>query len=417
MAMLAQSGVAPNSQTTPKETSKPGGAAAEPNLAEADATPKIDYAKYANVDLLGDGEAQQKLREARDALLLAEKEKSSGKTKLDGTERLFKKGFVNKTEWDTDQLAYEQVDLKVKKSSTALTLFNKYEFPKQAEELVSKFEEALRALERTHKEAIGKLAQSRARLKMAEQQFRSVQNNRKGLLDQLEKCQIRAKKPGLVIYGGTGDGMIWYGEERIREGATVRERQPIITIPDMSCMSVKVKIHESHIKKVTKGMKCTVRVDAQAEKMLTGEVTKVGVLPDSQNRWMNPDLKLYNVTVDINGTHDWLKPGMSAKVEILANELKDVVYAPIQAIAPSGREHVAFVPKARGEPERRGVEIGEYSDEFIEIKKGLKEGELVLLRSPQGAKQDRPEAPTDKGKEAPKAAPVPARAPAPAGPS
>ena len=39
-------------------------------------------------------------------------------------------------------------------------------------------------------------------------------------------------------------------------------------------------------------------------------------------------------------------------------------------------------------PERREVEIGEFTDEFIEIKKGLKEGEVVLLRPPGGAETE-----------------------------
>jgi multidrug efflux pump subunit AcrA (membrane-fusion protein) len=290
----------------------------------------------------------------------------------------------------------------------------KYEFPKAAEELVSKYEEAIRSLERTRKEAISKLAQAKARLKSAEQQYRIMEEQRRDLADQVDKCTIRAKKTGLVIYGGGGDGVYWYGEERIREGAVIRERQPIITIPDMTKMSVKVKIHESHVKKIKKGMKARIRVDAQAERQLTGEVYKVGVLPDSQNRWMNPDLKVYLTTINIEGTHDWIKPGMSAKVEVLVDELKDVVYVPIQAVTPTGKEQLVFLPKS-GEPEKRVVEIGDYSDEFIEIKKGLKEGEVVLLKAPEGASPET--APGGEKKEsAPKAAP-PARpaAPPPAG--
>ena len=35
-------------------------------------------------------------------------------------------------------------------------------------------------------------------------------------------------------------------------------------------------------------------------------------------------------------------------------------------------------------PERREVDIGDFNDEFIEIKHGLKQGERVLLRLPDG---------------------------------
>src|SRR5260370_37921135 len=64
-------------------------------------------------------------------------------------------------------------------------------------------------------------------------------------------------------------------QEQIREGATIRERQTIITIPDMTRMSVKVKIHESYIKKIRKGQKVRITVDAFPDQLLEGEGTNV----------------------------------------------------------------------------------------------------------------------------------------------
>ena len=125
----------------------------------------------------------------------------------------------------------------------------------------------------------------------------------------------------------------------------------------------------------------------------TARSRKVGVLPDSQNRWMNPDMKVYLTTITINGTNDWLKPGMSAKVEILANCLSNVVYVPVQAVSPLEGKQVCYVANGR-KPECRTVEVGEFNDEFIEIKNGLKEGERVLLRAVEtpDAREDRGEA-------------------------
>jgi len=193
---------------------------------------------------------------------------------------------------------------------------------------------------RARKAAISKLAQAEAKLKSAQGQYNIQARQRKEFYEQLDKCTIAAKRPGLVVYGGGGDEDFYGGEERIREGATVRERQSIITIPDMTKMSVRVKIHESYIKKVKKGQRARITVDAFPDSVLEGEVSKVGVLPDSQNRWMNPDMKVYLTTITIAGTSDWLKPGMSAKVEIVANCLSNVVYVPVQAVSPSEGKQV-----------------------------------------------------------------------------
>lgn len=363
---------------------------AEESPATPVATLAFDFSKYADIEVLGDGEAKQKLRKFEDDLQVAQKELGQAKGTLEGTIRLFEKGFVTRTDFQRDEIAYENSRLKVQTAETARALFLKYEFAKSAEESLSKYAEAVREFDKTRRLAISRLAQARAKLKSAQGQHGVQLRQKKDLAEQLAKCTLPAKKAGLVVYGANRDDTMFYGgEERIREGAAVRERQTIITIPDTTRMSVNVKIHESYIKKVQRGLKARITVDAFPDEVLTGEVTKVGVLPDSQNRWMNPDMKVYLTTIAIDGTHDWVKPGMSAKVEILVNRLDDVVYVPVQAVSPGDGNHLCYV--ARGlKPEQRVVEVGQFNDEFIEIKNGLAEGERVLLRAPGGVEAGRP---------------------------
>jgi len=375
----------------------------------------IDFAPYAEIESLGDGEAKQKLRKFQDDLQVARKEEGQSKATLEGTKRLFEKGFVTKIDLEKDEIANENSRLKVQSAVTARDLFLKYEFRKTAEEALSKYAEAVRELARARKAAISKLAQSEAKLKSAQGQYNIQARQRKELYEQQDKCTITAKRPGLVVYGGGSDEEYYGGGEQIREGASVRERQAIITIPDLTKMSVRVKIHESYIKKIKKGQQARITVDAFPDSVLDGEVTQVGVLPDSRNRWMNPDMKVYLTTITIKGTNDWLKPGLSAKVEIFANCLSNVVYVPVQAVSPVEGKQVCYVANG-GQPERRTVEVGEFNDEFIEIKGGLKEGERVLLRAaatqaPGESEGQTQPAPSDKA--APQPSPTPATAAAP----
>jgi len=377
-------------QSAPRSTTVAGGSdeAVEPVADEPPAPVTLDFSKYASIDALGDGEAKQKLRKFEDDLQVAQKELGQATATIEGTRRLFEKGFVTRTDLQRDEIAFENSRLKVQTAETARDLFLKYEFPKSAEESLSKYAEAVREFDKARRVAVSRLAQARAKLKSAQGQHEVQLRQKKDLNEQLEKCTLRAQKSGLVVYGGNRDDMMYYGgEERIREGAAVRERQAIITIPDTTRMSVNVKIHESYIKKVRKSLKARITVDAFPEEVLTGEVTKVGVLPDSQNRWMNPDMKVYLTTIAVDGTHEWVKPGMSAKVEILVKNLGDVLYVPVQAISPSNGKQVCYV--AHGfKQERREVEVGEFNDEFIEVKSGLKEGELVLLRQPGSSEKE-----------------------------
>src|SRR2546429_4874501 len=378
----------PGSPAPPdKPQTAPGAAPGPPTNAP---TPSIafDFSKYAKIEALGDGEAKQKIRKFEDDLQVAQKEMGQAKSTLEGTKRLFEKGFVTKIDQERDEIAYENARLKVQTADTARDLFLKYEFFKSSEEALSKYAEAMRELDRARKAAISKLAQAEAKLKSAQGQYNVQVRQLKDLKEQLEKCVMLAKKTGLIVYGGAGEEMYYYGnQEPIREGATVRERQAIITIPDMTKMSVKVKIHESYIKKIKKGQRVRITVDAFPDTILGGEVSKVAVLPDSQNRWMNPDLKVYLTTITINGTYDWLKPGMSAKTEILVDHLDDVVYAPIQSVVPSEGKQICYVVHGL-KREKREVEIGQFNNDFIEIKKGLKEGEKVLLTPPESSEPE-----------------------------
>ncbi len=347
----------------------------------------IDFTKYADAALLGDGEAKQKIRKLEDELQVAQKSIAQSITKLEGTQRLHSKGFLSKVELQTDEYVLENDKLKLATAETARALFLKYEFIKSSEEFLGKYVEAVNELGRARKGAVSKYAQAEAKVKAAEGRYNLEARQREDIIGQIEKCSVRARRPGLVVYGGGGSMRYYYGNEQIREGALVREQQPIITIPDMSRMIVKVRIHETYIKKIKKGQRVRIIADAFPDNTLEGEVTKVGVLPDSQMRWNDPDNKVYLTTISINNAADWLKPGMSTRSEILVKTLPDVVYVPMQAVTPIGGKQFCFVAKGGGQ-EQREVELGEFNDEFIEIKKGIVAGENICLRAPPSIEKD-----------------------------
>ncbi|MGZ4964217.1 MAG: hypothetical protein ACXWC8_16805, partial [Limisphaerales bacterium] len=161
----------------------------------------VDFSKYATLDALGDGEAKQKLRKFEDDLQVAQKEYGQAKSTLEGTKRLFAKGFVTRIDMERDEIAHENARLKVQTAETARDLFLKYDFEKSAEEFMSKYSEAVREVDRARKAAVSKLAQSEAKLRSSQGQYNVQSRQRQDLIDQSEKFVIRAKKTGLVVYG------------------------------------------------------------------------------------------------------------------------------------------------------------------------------------------------------------------------
>lgn len=344
----------------------------------------MDFSVYADVNALEDGEAKQKLRELDDSVNVAEQDRKLAESQLDGQKRLAEKDFITPTDLEVEKLKFRKTEIQVASANTAQKLYIAYEFPKQAEKLLSDYEEALMSLERSIKEAEAKLSQADARLKAAKRKYEIESDQLADFRRQIENTVIRAERPGMVVYGSsTGNsGFRGGNEEPIQEGTTVRERQLIITIPDMTKMGATVNVHESAVKQVRPGQKATIVVDANPSEPLSGEVVKVAVLPDSGNRWMNPDLKVYPTKIKIPEVVEWLRPGMSAQITIHVDTLKDVIYVPIQAVTARGDNRIVRVVSPAG-VETRIVETGRFNDKFIEIKSGLEEGDVVQLVAPQ----------------------------------
>jgi HlyD family secretion protein len=180
-----------------------------------------------------------------------------------------------------------------------------------------------------------------------------------------------------VVYWSSTQEWVRY---KIEQGAEIPEGYKIITIPDASQMKVEVKIHETWIDKIEPNQPAKITIAAFPDKVFTGKVLTKAPLANP-DRWMNPDLKVYNTDVSIDGKHDALKTGMTGKVEIIINELKDVLYVPIQSVVTVEEKEVCYIMASRAE--KREVETGLFNDNFVEIKSGLSEGEKVLLNPPR----------------------------------
>lgn len=385
---------------TPTDTSalgkaKPTEAKAIVNKSAKINSGRIDFSPFLEGQASGDGAAQQKLRQLEDELLLRKSELSVAKQKVESSERLSAKSFITKTQLELDQVAYEKVTLAVKTAETELSLFTKYEFSKQCAMLLSAYRESLTKLERTVRANRSKMAQAETRFQTSKRRYEMQVAKTEELERQLKACTIKATQQGLVAYGDLDAGASYNYSNSIEEGASVRLRQTILTIPDMAQMGVMVKIHESQVKKVKVGQPVLIRVDAEPGKVLEGRVAELALLPDSSSSRYTPNLKVYPANIHIIGNQPWLKPGMNAKTEIIVDQLAEVLYVPVQSIEVEADQHFCYI-RGNGKLERRSIITGVFNDEFIEVRDGLQSGESVALSLPKRANMEetRPDTPS-----------------------
>jgi len=336
---------------------------------------EIDYMELIKNPELG-GEALKRKRELENKIALAKEEVERAKDRVEWSEKLAKRGYITNSELEADKLSLKQKEVDLEQAKLEYELFLNYDFPKKVEELLSEYTEALSELERVKARCKSKLIQAEANVKSKKATYLMNKNRLKEIEKQIKNCTIIATQPGFVIYATSSRP--WRVESPIQPGTTVRQFQELLVLPDLSSMGVEVKIHESSIEKVKPGQKAIIKVDAFPEKIFTGTVKKIALMPDPMLKWLNPDINVYVAQIAFDKSYEFLKPGMSAEVEIIIKKLKNVIAIPVTALIFKGKKIYCNLLQGR-RLIMRELKLGESNDVMVEVKEGLKEGDIVVI--------------------------------------
>ena len=339
---------------------------------------KQDLRKYVDVE----GEYQNQRKEIESRITLAKEELQTSEEKLKWSKELYKKEYISKSELQIDELGVNKRRLDLELTENNLRLLEDFTHPRKLAELESDVKQAEMALERAQRKAKADVVQAEAELRAKESEFRRQKDKLKKNEEQIEKTKIYAPADGLVIYATSAQTRHWRGsDEPLDEGREVREREELIYLPTATAVKAEVKIHEASLQKVSVGLPVRVTVDALPGRTFTGEVVKIAPLPDATMVWLNPDLKVYNTEIYLEGEGDNLRTGMSCRAEIIIEEYDDATYVPVQAVLRVGAEPTVYVWSGK-DFEPRKVEVGLDNNVMIRILRGLKAGETVLLTPP-----------------------------------
>ncbi len=342
----------------------------------AAATLRVEFAD-SDLEKFTKGEALQAQRNAEIEITNVLENLQIAQERLDWSEKLYKKGFETKGNLDKDRLTVSETRLKLEQAQKALWMVETFDNPKKKRSLESALQEAKENLDRVKLQGDRKLAQFSADVDSQKKTLELSETKLERDRRQLLATKIYAPQEGLVVYGSRGQ---FSSESMIEEGAVIRNRQEIIKLPDVSEMKVQIKIHESHINQICTGQPAFVILDSMPDRRFQGEVNRIAPLPDTQSRWGNPDLKIYATEILITDKLPDVKPGLSARAEIIITNLSSVISVPIQAVTARKGKQVVFLSSAPNVP--FPVTVGAYNTKFIEVTSGLKQGDQILLAPP-----------------------------------
>ena len=343
-------------------------------------------ARFAEQDLdkYEKGDYPRELQKAEADINIAEEELKRANDKLEWSKKFAAEKYITDTELQADILAAHRSQIELDLARSALDLLKQYTHQRNLDQLSSDVEQAKEALGRTKRKAAADVVQADADLKAKQSEYERQQSKLTKLDEQIVKCRILAPVDGMVVYASTGDSNRFRTSQPLDEGQQVRERQELIYLPTDQKMKAEVKIHESSLRKVKVGMPVRITVDALPGQTFWGKVSLIALLPDAQSAFLNPDLKVYNTQIDIQGDAATMRAGMSCNAEIIVEQFPEALSVPVQSVVRVGGNSVVYVPGPDG-PVMREVEVGLDNNRMIRVLSGLTEGQQVLLAPPLAA--------------------------------
>ncbi|MBI4321214.1 MAG: efflux RND transporter periplasmic adaptor subunit [Chloroflexi bacterium] len=146
-----------------------------------------------------------------------------------------------------------------------------------------------------------------------------------------------------------------------------------VTLVDPNSVRVDVTVDESDLSKVGIGKTAQVAFDALPDTRLQAKVIAI-----SPNATVQQGVVTYLVSIQPDTQGAYLPAGMTANVNIVADQRDNILLVPNRAVRTQGRGRVVEVV-ADGKTEMRQVTIGLSNEQMTEIAQGLQEGEQVVI--------------------------------------
>ncbi len=157
-------------------------------------------------------------------------------------------------------------------------------------------------------------------------------------------------------------------------GDLVTSNNPAFRVDDLSKMFVDVDIPEVDINRIKVGQEVTLTFDAIPSTEYQGRVSEVARVGTSDSGAVN-----FKVTIEVLKFDKQVMPGMTAAVNIVVSDLKDVLAVPNRAVRLMNGERVVYLLK-NGVPTMVEIEIGSSSDTLSEVVSGdIKPGDTLIL--------------------------------------
>ena len=257
---------------------------------------------------------------------------------------------------------------------------SQFEPPATIKKAEIELEKAKRNLQQAKENYQIKKQQSIAKMQEVAANLRKAKNELTGMQDLAKQFLITAPESGMLIYKKNYDG------KPLKEGSTISPWDPVVaTLPDLSEMLSMTYVNEVDIRKIEPGQPVEIGFDAFPDKELKGRVIKVANVGEQRP---NSDAKVFQVEIEVFGTDELLRPGMTTSNRIITNTVEEALHIPLECLH-SQYDSITYVFKKDGiNVTKQEVMLGDANTDEVIILAGLEKGDRVYLSTLKGMEDD-----------------------------
>ena len=209
---------------------------------------------------------------------------------------------------------------------------------------------------------------SRSEFDAARSQASAAQAQVDNMTSSLQKKRITAPFDGRL------------GLRLVDIGQDLMQGVPIVSLQAFDPMRVNFSLPQRALAQVTQGLDVRITTNAVPGRVFDGKITAINTEIDSATRTVR-----MQATLDVTSQSDTalpdLLPGMYASVEVVLPQVRQVLTVPLTAISFATFGDSVFVIEENDDDQliarQQFVQLGERRGDFVEITKGVNEGDTV----------------------------------------
>lgn len=277
-------------------------------------------------------------------------------------------------------------EINITKKKQELEHFRKYELSKTAEEKQLEVDKKIAEIKKEKIKLEAAVAEKQATVDKANRKLDKAKKKVEGLAKDKTELQVVSPRDGILFYKTLGGNKNMYvfgaNNDKMEVGGRVKTHTILLTVATMDNLTVKMQVRENDVQHMKKDLPITVTPDAFPSMKLPGKLTKVDQIASRTDVFSNA--RRFTVRGKFEKGAKELKTGMNCRVTVHADMIPDAVQVPIVAVAEESGKYYCHVKTVTGF-QKREVKIGLSNFENVQIKEGLRTGEVVYLNDPSDA--------------------------------